>query len=314
MHMKFMAKIVKGERSMKVLSGFVSLLMVALSASVVFAEDAGGETAAIQKAIGSYQAAFNSRDASRLAAHWSPEGVYTSRRDGDQIVGRDALLKEFTALFAEEKETKLQLVTETIDFVSPNVAVERGSATVIRPNAEPTSSGYSVVFVRRDGKWLIDRVSEVESPAKAPSHYDHLKGLEWMIGNWVDQAEETTIKTTCKWTRNRNFIVRSFTASIEDDIHITGMQVVGWDAGRKQIRSWVFDSEGGIAEGVWKQSGNHWVVKTTATLANGKRASSTTLLRPLDENSFGWQKTNRIVASEVLPNIDEVRIVREKAK
>lgn len=277
-------------------------------------EPVNQDKAPIAKAIKSYEAAFNARDAETLAAHWSPEGVYTSRLSGEQIVGRDALQKEFSALFAEVKDTKLKLLSETIDFVSPNVAVERGVATVIRPDAEPTTSGYNVVYVRRDAKWLIDRVSEEEEPAAAASHYEQLKDLEWMIGQWVDQVDGTTIKTTCQWTRNQNFILRSFTASVEDRIDVTGLQIVGWDATRDQIRSWVFDSDGGVAEGAWKHSGDHWIVKSTATLADGTRASSTTILRPLDDNSFGWQKTNRIVAGEILPNIDEVRIVREGAE
>lgn len=269
------------------------------------------DKAPIAEAIKSYEAAFNARDAETLAAHWSPEGVYTSRLSGEHIVGRDALQKEFTALFAEVKDTKLELLTETIDFVSPNVAVERGAATVIRPDAERITSGYNVVYVRRDGKWLIDRVSEEEEPPAAPSHYEELKDLEWMIGEWVDIAGGSIIATECQWTRNQNFITRTFTASVNDRIDITGMQFVGWDEAREQIRSWTFDSDGGVAEGVWKRNGKHWIVKITATLPDGKRASSTTILQPFDNDSFGWQKINRVVDGEILPNINEVVIVRE---
>lgn len=269
----------------------------------------------IKKAIKSYENAFNSRDAKGLAKHWSKEGVYTSQLTGEQIVGRDALEQEFTSLFAEVKDSKLELATETIEFVSPNVAVEQGQATVTQPNAEPVISGYSVVYVKREGQWLIDRVSEEEEPAPAPTHYEQLKDLEWIIGDWVDQdASGITIKTKCKWTRNQNFITRSFTSSNVDRVNITGMQFVGWDAASKQIRSWAFDSDGGVAEGIWKLKGKNWIVKTTATLPDGKKASSTTIFRPLDENSFGWQKTNRVVDGEILPNIAEVVIVRDATK
>jgi len=266
---------------------------------------------AIKKAIKSYEDAFNSRDTKRLASHWSNEGVYTSQLTGDEIVGRDALEAEFSLLFAEAKESKLELTTKSIELVSPNVAVEHGQATVLKPNQAPVKSGYSVVYVKREGKWLIDRVSDDEDWSAAPTHYQQLKPLEWMIGDWVDQdGNGNTIKTNCKWTRNQNFIIRAFSATQAERLEITGMQFVGWDAHKNQIRSWVFDSDGGVAEGIWKLKGKNWIVNTTATLPDGKRASSTTILRPLDENSFGWQKTNRVVDGEILPNIDEVIIVR----
>ena len=92
------------------------------------------------------------------------------------------------------------------------------------------------------------------------------------------------------------------------------MQLVGWDAARKEIRSWVFDSEGGFAEGEWSPVGDRWLVKTTATLPDGVTASSTSVFQSLDDNSFSWQKVNRVVDGEILPNIGEIIIVRETTR
>ena len=296
------------------ISSALCAVMVVCGAFSASAADGTADKAAIEKAIASYVAVFNARDAKALAEHWSPEGVYTSRLSGEQVVGREALEKEFTALFDEVKGAKLEVSTESIEFVSPNVALEQGTASVIKPDAEPANSSYSVVYVKRDGKWLIDRISEEEDLPAAPSHYEQLKDLEWLVGKWVDEEGGEVITTECKWSRNRNFLVRSFTASIGDYVDITGMQIVGWDPARKQIRSWVFDSDGGLAEGVWSRNDNRWLVKTKATLADGKIASSTSILRPLDKESFGWQKVNRTVDGEILPNIDEVVIVRGQSQ
>ena len=149
-------------------------------------------TDAIRETVQSYVAAYNNKDATALAAHWSPDGVYISRLDGGAISGRDALEQEFAAQFEEAEGIKLEVTTESIDFISPNVALEQGTATVITPDAPPTLSTYSVVHVRRDGKWLIDRVSET---SEAPSHYEQLKDLEWMIGEWVDEDGGSVIRT-----------------------------------------------------------------------------------------------------------------------
>ncbi len=291
------------------------VLLAACSVSAVRAEAAddasAGDRAKIEASVKSYAAAFNARDAKALAAHWSPEGVYISRLTGAQTIGREALEKEFTALFAEVKDAKLEVATTSIEFVSPNVALEQGSAVVVRPKAKPDKSTYSAVYVKREGKWLLDRISEEGEQEPPPSHYEQLKDLEWMIGNWEDKDGGDVIKTQCQWTRNKNYIMRAFTASVEDRVNLTGMQFVGWDAARKQIRSWVFDSDGGFSEGVWTKKDNQWLVQTKATLPNGKLASSTSILKPIDGSRFAWQKVNRVVDGEILPNIDEVVIVRE---
>jgi hypothetical protein len=221
--------------------------------------------------------------------------------------------KEFAALFEEKKGAKLDVTVESIDFVSPNVALEQGTATVIPPDGEPTTTTYSAVHVKREGKWLIDRVSE-EAIRTTPSHYEQLKDLEWMIGQWMDKAGEEIVTTECHWSRNNNFIIRSFTVSAAGDIDMAGMQIVGWDPARKQIRSWVFDSDGGFVEGRWQRIGKQWIVNSTGTLPDGKRASFTSIFKPLNEDSFTWQKVNRIVDGEILPNIDEVVIVRQGSR
>ena len=296
------------------ISSVLCVVIVVCGSISASAADSTADKAAIGKAVTSYVKAFNDRDAKALAELWSPEGVYTSRLSGDRIVGREALKKEFSALFKEIKEAKLEVSTQSIDFVSPNVAVEQGTATVIKPKAEPVNSSYSAVYVKRDGKWLVDRISEEEELPPAPSHHEQLEGLDWLVGKWVDEGGGEVITTECKWSRNKNFLVRSFTASIGDHVDITGMQSVGWDSARKQIRSWVFDSDGGIAEGVWTEKGKRWLVKTNATLSDGKTASSTSILRPLGKDSFGWQQVGRTVDGELLPNIDEVVIVRGQSE
>jgi hypothetical protein len=135
-----------------------------------------------------------------------------------------------------------------------------------------------------------------------------------MIGNWVDQAGKGVVATECHWARNNNFIIRSFTVSVGMSIDMAGMQIIGWDPARKQIRSWVFDSDGGFNEGTWQKVDGQWTVQTTATLPDGRRASSTSVMKPLDDNSFAWQQVNRVVDGELLPNIDEIVIVRSSAE
>ena len=269
-----------------------------------------GDEAAIRKADEAYVTAFNKHDAKALADAWSPEAVYLNRTSGDEVVGRAAIAEEFNTLFKAQPEVKLDLNVQSIQFVSPNVAVEQGVAKTLTPKAEPEEEEYSAVFVRREGQWLLDRVTEKAKEAAA-SRYEQLKPLEWMIGHWVDKDDKVDIETDCKWTKNQSFITRSFTVGAEGQISMSGMQIIGWDPVAKTIRSWTFDSDGGFAEATWTLKKDRWFIQNKGYLADGRKASMTNVIKPVDLNSFTWQTIERTVGGELLPNIDEVLIVRE---
>ena len=197
----------------------VLLCLLVLGGGVVNASFAGqpgepsADEAAIRKADEAYVQAFNKHDAKALADAWSPEAVYLNRVTGAEVVGRAAIAEQFTALFKDQPEVKLDLSVQSIQFVSPNVAVEQGIAKTLAPKAEPEEIEYSAVFVRRDGQWLLDRVTDKAKEA-APSRYEQLKPLEWMIGHWVDKDDKVDIETECQWTKNQSFITRSFTVAV----------------------------------------------------------------------------------------------------
>ena len=132
-----------------------------------------------------------------------------------------------------------------------------------------------------------------------------------MFGSWVDEDENTSIVTDCKWTKNKSFIVRTFAVSVEDRIDMSGIQIIGWDAAVEQVRSWTFDSEGGFSEGRWTQKGDRWYVNKTGIMADGSKAAAVNIVTYLDDNSFKLQSTQRSAAGKLLPNIDEVMVVRQ---
>ena len=119
------------------------------------------------------------------------------------------------------------------------------------------------------------------------------------------------IETDCEWTKNRNFITRSFAVVVGDQVNKSGMQIVGWDPVAKQIHSWVFDSDGGFSEGTWTRKGEKWLIQQTGTLPDGGKSSVLNILKRIDNDSFTWQSINRDIDGEVLPNLEEVLIVRK---
>ena len=265
--------------------------------------------AEIRKAAASYAAAFNSHDAKALADHWSPDAVYHNRSTGEEVVGREAIAEQFAALFKERPELKMELNVASVQFVSPNVAVERGTATLVGPNQEPEQIEYSAVEVKRDGKWLLDRVTD-KSQELAASHAEQLKALEWMVGSWTADAADAEVELECGWTKNKNFLTRAFKMSVGDD-GLSGMQVIGWDPAAKAIRSWTFDSNGTFAEATWEQRGGRWFIRNRGTLPDGRMATMINVMKPVGENSFTWQTIERTAGSELLPSLGEILMVRQ---
>ena len=135
--------------------------------------------------------------------------------------------------------------------------------------------------------------------------------MEWLVGEWVDAGEGFTIDVTCKWTENQNYLSRTYTVSSEDGAASSGLQIIGWDAKQKLIRSWLFDSDGGFIKGTWAKRDDRWVVQAVATLPDGGSGSFTSIFRPTEDGSYTWEKINRVLDGQLLPNVDEI-VVRRK--
>jgi uncharacterized protein (TIGR02246 family) len=302
---------------------FAILIAIAGNAAAQAADDASAasaktnqnadDEAAIHASGAAFLAAYNARDAKKLAALWSPEAVYVDPLTGEETVGRDEIEKVFADAFADNKDVKLSVEDVSLEFVSPNVAIVRGTAHVTRPGEEPDDSEFTSVRVKQGGQWLIDRVSEIEKEKPLPSNYEHLKELEWMIGTWHDDDPRPSIdiQTDCEWTKNKNFLTRSFAVTIGNQVNKSGMQMIGWDPVEKKIHSWTFDSDGGFAEGTWAHKGNKWFVQNLGTLPDGAKTSSTNIVTVVDENSFKWESVSREIDGQLQPNVDPVMVVRK---
>lgn len=284
-----------------------------------------GDMSQIQAAITSYIEAFNARDVDRLIDHWSPNGVYINATTGEAIAGHEAMTEEFTEILEKAGAPKLAVTTTSIEFISPNVALERGLATVTRrgsaeglpegedaqtEHSETTETSYRVVYVKNKDRWLIDRVSEDDVPPQN-QHYEKLRSLEWMIGDWIQQDERFVVEISCNWTTNQNFISRTYTVTVDGETESSGLQIIGWDARKDEIQSWLFDSDGGVVTGQWSKSDEHWVVQSVVSLADGGRGSFTSIFRPLGDGAYAWQKVNRVIDGELQPSTADVVFERQ---
>ena len=116
--------------------------------------------------------------------------------------------------------------------------------------------------------------------------------------------------TSYQWSDNRRFILSEFKVQIGGRPAMTGTQRIGWDPHARQLRSWTFDSEGGFAEGVWSRNGKQWIVKSTGVTRDGKTASATNVRTRVTKDRMTWQSRDRVIGGEVMPNVEELPIVR----
>ena len=295
---------------MKILVLFAwSIVLGVLGTPVqVLADDRAEDEAAIRGAVASYTEAFNRGDADAVAESWSHDGEWMNPA-GERVKGREAILGEMKVYFASGGSPRIEIVEPAIRFLAPTVAVEEGKATVTRRGELPSHTSYIAIHTKQDGEWKLDSVRETSIPS-APSNYENLKELEWMIGTWVDQDDNATIETRCQWTKNHNFMTRSFKLVVNDRIATEGTQVVGWDASEQRIRSWVFDSDGGFGEGVWTRDGNRWTINVSHVLQDGSRGSAINTITRIYDNTITWQSSGRAIAGELMPNVDPVSVVR----
>jgi uncharacterized protein (TIGR02246 family) len=261
---------------------------------------------AIRKTVEAYVAAFNKGDAAALAACWAEDAEFRTP-GGETFKGRKAIREGFESFFKGNPGAKLTVEIAAIR-VDQEAADEEGTAKVSYPDGETTATTYAARYAKQDGKWLLAGVREAEAP---PSHYEQLKELEWMVGHWVDKDEEATIETVCQWTKNRNFLSRSFSVSTAEGVELEGTQVIGWDPAEKVIRSWLFDSDGGFGVGVWSRDGDRWTIRALQVLPDGRKASAVNVLSRVDQDTFTWQSTAREVDGEVLPSIGPVSVARK---
>jgi uncharacterized protein (TIGR02246 family) len=266
---------------------------------------------AIAKNAEAFVEALHKADADALAAFWAPDGDFTDL-EGRHLKGREAIAGAFKKMFAQQKGLKVAIESQSLRFPTPDSAIEDGVSEVFPPDGGPPSRArYTILHVKKDGKWLLSSVRE--TPFTPPSNSERLGGLEWALGNWEHEADNGEVqRLSLEWSDGQQFIVAHFSTTARDAPVGSAVQWIGWDPLAKRIRSWVFDSTGSFGEGTWTADGNKWVVKTTSVLQDGKKAAKTYVLTRVDADTLTLQATERSVDGHALPDTGEIKMKRSK--
>lgn len=268
------------------------------------------EEAAVRSAIDSYVDAYNRGDVEAVLAHWADDAEYLLS-SGERVQGRDALRAVFAESLAEGNRATITVANPHVRILSDTVATEEGAATLTRPGEAPEETSYLAIYVKQGNAWKLTTVRETEvQPVSLSPAAEQLQQLAWLIGEWKDVSEESTVSISIRWSGNNAFLVYTFKAEAPGTEPLEGTQIIGWDPVQEVIRSWMFDSDGGFGEGVWTRDNDRWVVAFEQTLPDGGHAAATNVYTLTDENSFTWHAFQRTLNGETLPNLHDISIVR----
>jgi len=270
--------------------------------------DRSADESVIRTNIEQFTKAYNAGDAKGVAALFTTDGQIEDK-EGNITEGRDNIAKVFGEVFQDSPKKKLEVFVDAIRFIGGELALETGTTKeTIDPNEPPEYDRYTVLHVKRDGKWQMAVAREEEGPAH--TSHERLQPLAWLVGEWVDDGGRVVVHSNCRWSEDGNYLLQEFKLQISGREAMNVSQRIGWDPHAKTIRAWVFDSEGGFGESVWTRDDSEWLIRATGVRTDGSTASATNHLIPTGTDGYIWRSTDRVVGGEVEPDV-EVKVVRK---
>ncbi len=265
---------------------------------------------AVRESAETFTKLYNEHDARGLGALFANKAEVID--ENEKVVrGRDAIEQAFADVFKANPETSMQVDIDSVRVLSPQLAIEEGTyLTKDAPDDIELVSTYVAIHVKVDGKWQLACIRDWAAVGAELTPHDHLLELGWILGEWVEESAESTVHSVCRWDTNENFLIQEFQIQIGGNIAMSGTTRIGWDAVKKQFKSWIFDSHGGHFEGMWHRNDDAWIVKLHGSTARGETASSTSVYRVIDGDTIGWRSIDRIINGERQDDIDEIVIKR----
>lgn len=266
-------------------------------------KDKSEDEVALQKAVAAYSVAFAKGDVAAVVSMWTPDAEFIDD-DGKTYRGRDTLTKIFTKSLPSFKGYKITSKLTSVRFVKPDVALVDGEQTFTPPRGEPDVSRFTSVWTKTDGQWRIRSARDLtaELPGENVAGRQ-LRELDWMLGEWVSGSDDAKVHLKVSWTLNKSYMIWEYEVK-RKDASSKVVQWLGWDPLREQIKTWVFDDQGGFGDAYWVRNGNTWTSDAVGVLPDGATGSSVNVLRYQDDNTFLWQSVRREFDEQPLPDVE----------
>src|SRR5262245_48138324 len=101
-----------------------------------------------------------------------------------------------------------------------------------------------------------------------------MREMDWLVGVWVREGKDSSVHRQVNPALNKAFLLMEYEVKRKQGAGSKVIQLVGWDPLTEQIKSWVFDDQGGYGEALWARSGNSWSSDSTGVLPEGTMGSA----------------------------------------
>lgn len=280
-------------------------------AAPVAAPKRSAEDEALGQAAQLLVKAYHARDAKAFAGAFTADGEYIDEA-GAIFHGRTAIEDEFSGFLKANPETSIDIEVGPARTIAAGVIASDGVTRFVRAKGEDPVAGHCALVCTKEGnKWMIASFRETAAAPGRPSAHEELKQLEWLAGEWLDEVPGSHVHFSCRWDESGAFLLRDFAVHSAGEKILTGTERIGYDPLTSHLRSWIFDSSGGYADGYWHREGNNWILNSAGVTADGRIASGSAIFSPVDSHRYKFHSVDRIVGGERVPDLTEVTVVRK---
>lgn len=287
-------------------------LALLLCAPALHSEEPGSKIAGLQKAASDFVNAYNKKNATAIATLFTENGELTDLSGGEVASGREEIEAFYTDILADENASSIAIEVSSVRLVAPNIAIEDGIAHLTPPNenAPVRSVAYAAVLARNeDGAWLIVSSRTLRDVTDAAGQLAALSTA--LIGEWTSTtADGVRLDLAIGWDASGKFLSGEMLTTTADAEPQTGTIRIGWNAAKNSIVSWMFDSKGGVIEGVWTPAEAGWLIRAEGTTADCEAFSAMQKVTTEGKDLIHWEASQRVIAGEKQPD-NKMRLVRQ---
>lgn len=284
-----------------------SFLVIGIGASALAADKPDDAIAAVRKSAEQVVQLFNAGKADQLAALFLPRGELIDE-EGTVYQGQQEIKDLLNAFFKKFPGAKLATNIESMRVVGP-VMIEEGTRTMTTADGGVKSKfRYIAVWAKTERGWQIASFRDFDDDP-TPTPHDHLQPLAWIVGEWINEGADGKVAISYRWSDDKNFLLGDFQMTSADGKQTKTSQRIGWDASIGKIRSWIFDADGGFADGIWTVLDDDIVIKSSSVNPDGTTATATMYITMQDKDHFSIEGTDRIVG-DILEDDFEITVTR----
>lgn len=259
------------------------------------------------------QKSFNEGKAEEFAGFFLEDGEFVDEQ-GAVHSGRAAVKELMTQFFKDYPGVQLGVTVDSLRQLGPDLLIEEGTREIFAADAAAPVAKVRYVAVRakRDGKWYLATVRDFnDDPAPTPGQ--RLAPLSFLVGNWVNEGQDATLKIRFRWSDDGNFLIGEYESVDNGQSLGKSTQRFGWDPVHQQIRSWLFESDGAYSEGLWSPTDKGWLCKSSSVMPDGTTGSAHVEVVMKNDDSFLLKGRDRVIGGSTDADY-EVTVVRQVEK